>query len=48
MQNNNIFFATSNLYENQVTVEVEKFYIYVYRMVLELVVVSTLDAGVKP
>lgn len=45
---NNIFFVTSNLHENQVAAEVEKFDIDVYSMVLELVVVSTVDAGVKP
>lgn len=48
MQNNSIFFGTSNLHENQVAAEVEKFDIDVNSMVLELVVVATVDAGVKP
>lgn len=49
MQNNNIFFATSNLHESPVAaVEVEIFEIDVNSMVLELVVMATVDAGVKP
>ena len=49
MQNENTCFATSNLHENPVrTVEVEIFDIDVNSTVLELVVVATVDAGVKP
>lgn len=49
MQNNNIFFATSNLHESQEAgVEVEIFEIDVNSMVLELVVMATVDAGAKP
>lgn len=49
MQNDNICFATSNLHENPVrTMKVGSFDIDVNNMVLELVVVATVVAGVKP
>ena len=49
LMQNNIFFATSNLHGSpEAAVEVEIFDIDVNSMVLELVVMATVDAGVKP